>query len=226
MDLATARAARVRRSIVIDHFGAFLTISMIVIITPGQDMALVMRNTLVGGRGGGVTTGLGVVTGLAIWAIATSAGLAAVLLASEPVFAALRLAGAAYLIWLGLQALRTAVSPRPSHDAPHGTLPARSRRGAVAFRQGIVSNLGNPKIAVFFTSLMPQFTSCADASFGALLVLGLAFCGLTLAWLMIYAVVIAKAGDVLRRPRIRRILEGLVGGVLVGLGLRLALERR
>jgi len=197
---------------------------MLVIITPGQDMALVMRNTLVGGRADGVTTSLGVVTGLAIWASATSAGLAALLLASEPVFAALRLAGAAYLFGLGLQALGTAVSPRPARDAPRGTLPARGRRGAVAFRQGLVSNLGNPKIAVFFTSLLPQFTSRSDASFGALLLLGFTFCILTFAWLMIYAVVIAKAGDLLGRPGVRRTVESLIGGVLVALGLRLALE--
>jgi threonine/homoserine/homoserine lactone efflux protein len=89
-----------------------------------------------------------------------------------------------------------------------------------------VSNLGNPKIAVFFTSLLPQFTLRGEASFLGLLVLGFVFCFLTLAWLMIYAVLIARAGDVLRQPRLRRALEGLVGGVLVALGLRLALDRR
>jgi threonine/homoserine/homoserine lactone efflux protein len=121
---------------VVDHFGAFLAISVLVIITPGQDMTLVMRNTLVGGRRSGVMTGLGVATGLAGWAIATSAGLAALLLACEPAFAALKLVGAAYLIFLGLQALRAAVFPHASNGPPRGNVPARSRRAGLRFDKG------------------------------------------------------------------------------------------
>ncbi len=95
-----------------------------------------------------------------------------------------------------------------------------------AFRQGVVSNLGNPKMAVFFTSLLPQFAPAGDASFSALLALGLLFCAMTLAWLAGYAVVIAKAGLILARPRVRRVLEGVTGAVLVALGARLALGSR
>jgi threonine/homoserine/homoserine lactone efflux protein len=90
-----------------------------------------------------------------------------------------------------------------------------------ALRQGVISNLGNPKMAVFFTSLLPQFGS----SFPALFALGVVFCAMTLVWLSGYALVVAKAGDVLRRSRVRRVLDGLTGAVLVGLGLRLATER-
>ena len=89
-----------------------------------------------------------------------------------------------------------------------------------------MSNLGNPKMAVFFTSLLPQFSSDGGASFGALLLLGLVFCSLTLVWLSGYAVVVAKAGDLLRRSRVRRTLEGVTGAVLVALGLRVATEHR
>jgi threonine/homoserine/homoserine lactone efflux protein len=87
----------------------------------------------------------------------------------------------------------------------------------------VLSNLGNPKMAVFFTSLLPQF---GGVSFSALLGLGLAFSTMTLVWLAAYAAAVAKAGDVLRRPRIRRLLDALVGAVLVALGLRLATDRR
>jgi threonine/homoserine/homoserine lactone efflux protein len=93
----------------------------------------------------------------------------------------------------------------------------------VAYRQGALSNLGNPKIAVFFTSLLPQF---GGTSFAALFALGLIFCALTLAWLAAYAVVVARAGDVLRRPAVRRAIDATVGLVLVAFGLRLATERR
>jgi threonine/homoserine/homoserine lactone efflux protein len=89
-------------------FLTFLAVSIVVIVTPGPDTALTIRNTFRGGRAGGIGTALGASTGQLIWALATSVGLVAVLLASEPVFRAIRLAGAAYLIWLGLQSLRAA----------------------------------------------------------------------------------------------------------------------
>jgi len=97
---------------------AFLGVSLLVIVTPGQDTALTIRNTLAGGRRGGVFTALGVVSGQLTWALATSAGLAAVLVASQPAFTALRLAGAVYLVLLGLQALVAAVRARGREAAP------------------------------------------------------------------------------------------------------------
>jgi threonine/homoserine/homoserine lactone efflux protein len=205
----------------VGELAAFLGVSAIVICTPGQDTALTIRNSLLGGRGAGVFTAVGVSTGQALWALATSAGLAALLVASEPVFLALRLAGAAYLVLLGCQALLAAVRGRP---VAHGrTVSGGSLAAAAAFRQGVLSNLGNPKMAVFFTSLLPQF---GEASFAALLGLGLLFSAMTLVWLTAYAAAVARAGDVLRRPRIRRLLDALVGAVLVTLGLRLATDRR
>jgi threonine/homoserine/homoserine lactone efflux protein len=205
----------------VGELAAFLGVSAIVICTPGQDTALTIRNSLLGGRGAGVFTALGVSTGQALWALATSAGLAALLVASEPVFFALRLAGAAYLVLLGCQALFAAVRGR---EVAHGRPASRGGLAAgAAFRQGVLSNLGNPKMAVFFTSLLPQF---GEASFAALLGLGLVFSTMTLVWLAAYAAAVARAGDVLRRPRIRRLLDALVGAVLVALGLRLATDRR
>jgi threonine/homoserine/homoserine lactone efflux protein len=198
------------------HLFAFLGVSALVIATPGQDTALTIRNTLVGGRRAGVLTAVGVSAGQAVWALAAAAGVAALLRASEPAFLAVRLVGGAYLVYLGAQALSSAVRRRSVVHAARS-----SRRGLAPLRQGVISNLGNPKMAVFFTSLLPQFGS----SFPALLALGLVFCSLTLAWLSGYAVAVAKAGDFLLRLRIRRTLDGLTGAVLVGLGLRLAAER-
>ena len=199
--------------------------AILVIVTPGPDTALTIRNTLLGGRGGGVSTAFGVVTGQAIWAITTSAGVAALLLASEPAFAAVKLVGAAYLIFLGTQALLAAFRSGGS-DARIGAGPHRSLAPAAAYRQGVISNLGNPKMAAFFPSLLPQFAPGGEASFWGLLLLGLLFCTLTLVWLTGYAFAVAKAGDFLRRPRIRRAIEGVTGAVLVALGLRLATTQR
>ncbi len=207
-------------------FWAFLGISLLVIVTPGPDTALTIRNTLLGGRRGGIFTALGVVTGQALWAIAASVGLVALLVASEPLFVAVKLAGAAYLMLLGAQALRGALrtggtrTATPGDGSPHRLVPA------VALRQGVISDLGNPKIAVFFTSLLPQFTPRGDAAFAALVAHGLAFCMLTFAWLTGYALVVARAGDFLRRPAIRRALEGVTGAVLIALGVRVVTEHR
>jgi len=200
---------------VISHFAAFLGVSAIVIVTPGQDTALTIRNTLLGGRRSGILTAVGVSGGQAVWALATSAGVAAVLQASEPAFVAVKLAGAVYLVLLGLQTLMPALRSGTSK-------PKTSPRGR-PLRQGLVSNLGNPKMAIFFTSLLPQFVT--SPSFGSLLALGLVFCSLTLIWLTAYAFAVAKAGDFLRRSRVRRALDALTGAVLVALGLRLAAER-
>ena len=200
------------------ELAAFLGIAILVIVTPGQDTALTIRNTMLGGRPAGVATATGVAAGQACWTAAASIGLAALLVASEPVFVALKLAGAAYLVYLGLQALRHAIRPgtRTVERADGSQLAAHR-----AFRQGLLSNLGNPKMAIFFTSLLPQFGS----SFGGLFALGLLFCLLTLAWLSAYSFAVARAGDLLRRSRIRRSLDAFTGTCLVAFGIRLTAER-
>jgi len=221
--LTAARAARQTASV--GELGAFLGISILVIVTPGPDTALTIRNTLLGGRRGGILTAAGVAIGQAIWTVATSLGVAAILVASTRAFEAVKLVGAAYLVFLGLQAIRAGWR-RLAPAAGLGAGAPRAPAGTTALRQGVLNNLGNPKMAVFFTSLLPQFAPGGGASLTGLVLLGLCFCGLTLAWLTGYAVVVARAGDVLRRPAIRRVVEGVTGAVLVALGLRLAMERR
>src|SRR5437868_2134911 len=220
----------------ITNLAAFLGIAFLVIATPGQDTALTIRNTLVGGRRGGIATGAGVVSGLATWTVASSAGLAALIVASQPLFLAVRLIGAAYLVFLGLQALysaykRPSPAPRSPSPAPGSPSPSEGGQGGglrlkAAYRQGVFSNLSNPKIVVFFLSLLPQFVTRSAASFLGLLLLGAIFCSITLTWLTLYAIVVSRIGDFLRRDRIRRAMEATTGVVLVGLGLRLATNPR
>jgi threonine/homoserine/homoserine lactone efflux protein len=198
---------------------AFVGLAAVVICTPGQDTALTIRNALLGGRRSGVATAAGVAAGQAAWTVAASAGIVALLSASQPAFLALRIAGAAYLVYLGAQSLWAAFARQPGHVvAP--LAPRLGRRAA--FRQGLVSNLANPKMAVFFTSLLPQFGS----SFATLLALGLLFSLLTFCWLAAYSVAVARARRVLERERIRRALDAVTGAVLVALGLRLAADHR
>jgi threonine/homoserine/homoserine lactone efflux protein len=167
-------------SSVLESLGAFVAVSAVVICTPGQDTALTIRNTLSGGRRSGIATAGGVAMGQAVWTIAASLGVVALLSASEPVFRALKLAGAAYLVFLGAQSSVRGLTARRPRDA-------RGARRTSVLRRGVISNLGNPKMAVFFASLLPQFAPGGSASFAALLALGLLFCSLTLAWLALYA---------------------------------------
>ena len=191
------------------HLAAFLGIALVVICTPGPDTALIVRNTLFGGRANGVRTAAGVVTGLAVWTVAASAGVAAVVAASHLLFMTLRIGGAAYLVLLGIQTLRG------RHD---GNVEHRGHGGG--YRQGLLSNLGNPKVAIFFTSLLPQFGS----DFGGMLAFGLLFCTMGATWLTGYALVTARARAIMLRPRVRRALDTLTGLTLVGFGARLAAE--
>jgi len=195
---------------------AFLGVSALVIVTPGQDTALTIRNTLLGGRVAGVFTAVGVSAGQATWTVATSVGIGALLVASEPAFVALKLVGSAYLVFLGVQAIVRRGKTVPVAVGGDRVAPR------AALRQGVLSNLGNPKMLAFFTSLLPQFAS----SFAGLLVLGLVFCSMTLVWLSVYSVVVTKAGALLRRAGVRRTIEAVTGTVLIALGLRLATEHR
>jgi threonine/homoserine/homoserine lactone efflux protein len=210
----------------VSDLAAFLAVAAVVIATPGPDTALTVRNTVSGGRRSGIFTALGVAGGQATWTLATSAGISALLLASEPAFRAVKLLGAAYLVVLGAQALRAAFRGGSVQEREPGRRLSRTLTPLAALRQGLISNLGNPKMAVFFTSLLPQFTQRGDAGFGALFLLGLLFCGITLVWLTAYAIAVATAGDVFSRSGIRRGLEAMTGAVLIGLGVRLALARR
>lgn len=192
---------------------AFLGVSLLVICTPGQDTALTIRNTLAGGRRAGVATALGVAAGQATWTVATSAGLAVVIAASEPVFFAIRIAGAAYLIYLGVRAIL-----QRGHQ-----LTGRSNSGRHAFAQGFLSNLSNAKMVAFFVSLLPPFAG-PHLTFAILLALGFNFCLLTLAWLTAYAFAVERIGDVLRRTRVRKALDTVLGTVLVALGVRVGFD--
>jgi threonine/homoserine/homoserine lactone efflux protein len=196
---------------------AFLAVAAVVIVTPGPDTALTIRNTLGAGRSGGLFTAIGVAAGQTTWAVVTSAGLAALLLATEPIFRTVRYVGAAYLVFLGLQTLASTFRRREDERIAVQARP----RPWTPFRQGLLSNLTNPKMVAFFPALLPQFAT----SFAGLLTLGLLFAAMTLTWLSVYVLVVAKAGDVVRSGPVRRAIETVTGIVLVVLGGRLATDR-
>jgi RhtB (resistance to homoserine/threonine) family protein len=198
----------------------FLALSILLIVIPGPDTAVVTKNALAGGGRTGITAALGVATGLAVWTLAAALGIAALLRASEPAFLALKLAGAAYLVWIGIGLLR-----RPGAAATGALAGPRPRRRR-ALRQGLLTDLGNPKIAVFFTSFLPQFVRGGGSPFASLVLLGALFALITLLWLGLYALAIGRGSQLLRRPRVQRALDRFTGAVFVGFGVRLAFEHR
>ena len=203
---------------------AFLGVCVLVICTPGPDTALTIRNSIVGGRRGGVLTAAGVAAGQLVWTVAASVGIAGLLQASQPAFTALKIVGAAYLAFLGVQSILAAVRGRHDAEENHRRPPELGPWSAV--RQGFISNLANPKMAAFFLSLLPQFVRDPSGGFAALVPLGAVFCLMTFGWLSIYAVALDRVGPFVQRARVRRILDAVTGTVLVAFGIRLATETR
>ena len=204
--------------------GPFLLVAIVVIVTPGVDTALVMKNALVHGRRPALATALGINAGIAFWTITATAGLAAIVSRSAVAFDAIKLAGAAYLLYVGVRALLGSRRPHgaeASEPAPAVRLSERS-----AFRQGLISNLANPKVAVMFTGLLPQFVTPHGPVALKLFALGALFNLMGLVWLTGYAVVAARGRTLLSRPRPRQLMDRLSGIALIGLAARLAVERR
>jgi len=201
---------------------AFTGVAAVIVVVPGPDMAIVTRNALRSGFRAALAASVGVEVGLVVWAAASALGLAALLRASETAFTVAKLAGAAYLLLLGLRAL---VESRRSRGSVSVTgKPPQSSRSA--FGQGLTSNLLNPKIAVVYTTLIPQFVVQDHAALPQTTILAATLIVLGFGWLTIYAIVVARAGDVLRRPRVRCWIEGVTGTALIAFGAKLAVTRR
>ncbi len=201
---------------------AFAVVAAVIVVVPGPDMALVLRNGAAQGRHAAIATALGINAGLLVWAIAAALGVAAVLHASGTAFTLLKLAGAAYLVWLGFRAL---------HDAWRGTAEGSSesgspRRKSSPFRQGLLSNLFNPKIALVYTTLIPQFVDHGGSEVPQTFLLAGIFVAMGLAWLTGFALLVAEIGVLLKRSSVRRVVNAVAGTMLTALGVRLAFERR
>jgi RhtB (resistance to homoserine/threonine) family protein len=200
----------------------FIGIAALLTITPGADMAMVSRSVLIGGRREAFATTLGIMAGCLVWAIVSAAGLAAVLAASKTAYDALRLVGAAYLVWLGVQSL---IAARRGDYRDTGEERPRAARSS-AFRQGLLTNLFNPKIAIFYSTFLPQFIGPGDPALLLSILLASVHIGFGLIWLTGYAWLLDRAVTAFKSSRVRRALDAVTGTVLVALGLRLAAERR
>ena len=202
-------------------YGGFVLFAAVLVLVPGPDFAVVVTNTLSGGRRRGAWAAVGITSSNVVQGVAAAAGLAAVVVRVEPVFQAIRWAGVAYLGWLGVQALRSAVRGRypalSDGEAPAG-------QALAGWRQGFVSNITNPKVLAFYLAVLPQFLG-PGATVPVLAAFALTHAVLGLGWLLLLVAGLNRARAVLSRRPVRRTLDALTGCALLGFGVRLATER-
>jgi threonine/homoserine/homoserine lactone efflux protein len=202
------------------EFWSFVAVATVIVIVPGVDMALVARNTLAGGRSAGFRTATGTLLGLGVHAGAALAGLSVVIAASATAFNLVRLAGAAYLVWLGLQTLWSTRNRARIDQASGRALP---RMAGSPLIQGLLTNVLNPKLAVFFLSFLPQFVDLSVPATTQILLLAGTFIAMGAIWLLIFVVAVDQLSGVLGRPAVRRWMDRLIGTTLIALGIRLAI---
>lgn len=201
---------------------AFIGVAAILTILPGADTALVTRNVLTIGRRRAMFTIFGICAGCIIHATASALGLSAILATSATAFDVVKTMGAAYLVWLGVQSMRDAGRPAaaPNEDS-------NARTTALGpFLQGFLTNVLNPKVAIFYLTFLPQFIGPGEPVFKRSLFLAGIHITMGLIWLTIYSWFVDRLGSVLTRPTVKAWLERVTGGLLIGLGFRLAWARR
>jgi len=215
---------------------AFIPVALLLTLIPGADTALVTRNALALGLRGARWTILGICTGCLIHATASALGLSAILATSARAYEIVKYVGAAYLVWIGVQGMlgagrgadpstslgMTAVSADPS---PAVGMTATLRAGH-PFTQGFLTNILNPKVALFYLTFLPQFIPTGTPILRTSLLLAMIHNALGFAWLSIYARFVDRLRGALTRPVVKAWLERVTGGALVLLGARLAWSRR
>jgi threonine/homoserine/homoserine lactone efflux protein len=201
---------------------SFALASVLIVLLPGPDTLVVLRNLIRGGRRTAVLTVTGVLSGLTVWVATAALGLAAVLHASESAYTALRIVGACYLLWLGIQTLRTRLAPEMLTVEP-GT--SRRRWLGGGYSAGLVTDLLNPKVGVFFVTFLPGFVPSGTSVGAASLAFGAIFVAETALYFAVLLFVAGRITGWMRDPKIRRRLDWATGTVLIGFGVRLAVEQ-
>jgi threonine/homoserine/homoserine lactone efflux protein len=201
-------------------YAVFVVFAVVVVLIPGPDFAVVTGNTLSGGRRRGHWCALGVSSSNAVQGTAAAAGLGALIMRAQPVLHVIKWAGALYLAYLGIQALRSAIRGR------YAFTPAGDGAGAAVngWRQGFLSNITNPKVLTFYIAVLPQFLTPGSGVL-VLLAFALTHAALSLTYLLVLVGFLHRARAVLERRRVRRTMDAITGVALLGFGARLAVER-
>ncbi|GJM44893.1 MAG: lysine transporter LysE [Gemmatimonadota bacterium] len=198
---------------------AFTLVAAVLTITPGADTLLVVKNALRNGRGAGWATTLGILGGTLIHALLSAIGLSVILMRSATAFQVVKSLGALYLIWIGIQAIRSSRTRVTTEEGPS------SASFRSSFTEGLVTNVLNPKVAVFYLAFLPQFIGAADPVLAKSILLACIHNAMGLIWLGGLSVAVSRGRRWIQRPAVGAWISRASGAILVGLGVRLAIDR-
>lgn len=197
---------------------AFMCICLIIL--PGPDTAITTKNTLSFGKQGGFQTLFGTCCALCVHTFAVIVGLSAIIVKSAILFSIIKYAGAIYLIYLGIKTLLSI-----KQDMNSDMSEIKSSKGHSFFLQGFLTNLLNPKVAVFFLTFLPQFLNPAENSWSQFLIMGITYIVLTAIWFILYITLIQRINVFMKKPKTQKFIQGITGAVLVGFAIKLAFEK-
>lgn len=208
--------------VIMENYSLFVIMSFLLIILPGPDTAIATKNTLAAGRTAGLKTLFGKLSALVIHTFAAVVGLSAIIVQSAIIFSIFKYVGAVYLTYLGIKtlwAMRNKKSDATIEDTPS------SMYDQSYFKQGFLTNLLNPKVAIFFLTFFPQFVESGSNTVVPFLLMGLTYALLTAVWFFFYIYLIDQVSTFMKKPKTKKFLEATTGTVLIGFGIKLALQK-
>jgi len=200
----------------------FLLLSLFVVMSPGIDTALITKRTISDGRKDGFRMALGITAGSLVHTLAVAFGLSAILMQSAIAFEIVKYVGAIYLIYLGVSSFITRKNKQPHNNEQYN----EGSRSKSAFKQGLISNVLNPKVAMFFITFLPQFVINGNNVTAQLITMGVIYTLLSITWFFIYVFFINYLREWLMSAKVQKIMDKTTGLVLIGFGLKLALEKQ
>lgn len=206
-----------------ENFPLFVLMCILLILLPGPDTAIATKNTVTVGRLGGLKTALGTCCALLIHTFAAVLGLSAIIVKSALLFTIFKYVGAVYLIYLGIKTLWSLKKKETTANVETNTKNTFKNRSC--FKQGFLTNLLNPKVAVFFLTFLPQFVHTGSDTFIPFLLMGITYTILTAVWFLLYIYLINQISVFMKKPKTQHMIEGITGTVLIGFGIKLALEK-
>ncbi len=206
-----------------ENFYLFVLMCILLIILPGPDTAIITKNTLTVGRSGGLKTAFGTCCALLIHTSAAVLGLSAIIVKSALLFSIFKYVGAIYLIYLGV---KTLWSLRKKEAVATMDLNTKSQfKHTSCLKQGFLTNILNPKVAVFFLTFLPQFVDSGSNALIPFLIMGITYTVLTAIWFLFYVSLINQISTFMKKPKAQNMIEGITGTILIGFGIKLALEK-
>ncbi|MGF9893393.1 LysE family translocator [Priestia megaterium] len=204
----------------VENFYLFVITCVFLIILPGPDTAIMTKNTLTVGKQGGLKTMIGICCALSIHTLTAIVGLSAIIAKSALLFSIFKYIGAVYLIYLGIKSLWTLRNQETTE-----TVVKIKYKNTSSFKQGFLTNLLNPKIAVFFLTFLPQFVNPGSHTFMPFLILGMTYIVLTIVWYLFYIYLLNQISAFMKKPKTQKVIEGITCTILIGFGIKLALEK-